>query len=53
MTNAEKLQKAMDEASRLYKELPDWMKVKPTGSSASVERTVRPTSRGDSRRRDD
>lgn len=44
MSNAEKLQKTMNEASELYKKLPEWVKKQTTASPASVERTVRPMS---------
>jgi len=44
MSNGEKLQKTMNEASELYKKLPEWVKKQTTASSASVERTVRPMS---------
>jgi uncharacterized phage infection (PIP) family protein YhgE len=53
MTNAEKLQKTMDEASRLYEELPAWLKTATkasSASSASVQRTVRPGSEEQKRR---
>ncbi|MGH9424143.1 MAG: hypothetical protein ACRD3J_29495 [Thermoanaerobaculia bacterium] len=45
MTNAEKLQKKMDEVSRKYENLPEYLKrdsARP--QSASIYRTVRPTS---------
>lgn len=45
MSNAEKLQKTMTEASREYQKLPAWVKAETTRTpSASVDRTVRPTS---------
>lgn len=45
MTNAEKLQKTMIEASREYKELPEYLKRESARpQSASIYRTVRPTS---------
>jgi hypothetical protein len=44
MSNGEKLQKTMNEASELYKKLPEWVKNQKTSTSAAVERTVRPMS---------
>ncbi len=48
MTNAEKLAKAMKEASEFYKKLPDWAKTKTKADPICVEQTVRP---GEDRKR--
>lgn len=50
MSNAEKLQKTMDDAARKYERLPEYLKrdsARP--HSASLYRTVRPT--GDAKKR--
>jgi hypothetical protein len=44
MSNAEKLQKTMDEAVRRYESLPEYLKRDSSRpQSASIHRTVRPT----------
>jgi hypothetical protein len=45
MSNGEKLQKTMNEASREYEKLPGYLKQEASRPrSASIDRTVRPTS---------
>lgn len=45
MNNAEKLQRTMDEVSREYQKLPEYLKKDSSRPrSASIDRTVRPTS---------
>lgn len=52
MSNGEKLQKTMDDASREYKNLPAWLKQDASRTpSASVVRTVRPTSDSGTKKR--
>ena len=44
MSNAEKLQKTMDEATRRYEKLPEYLKRESARpQSAALYRTVRPT----------
>jgi hypothetical protein len=48
MTNAEKLAKAMKEASEFYDKLPEWAKTKTKAVPMSARLTVRP---GEERKR--
>ncbi len=50
MTNGEKLQKTMEEASRNFQKLPEYLKRESSRpQSASIYRTVQPT--GDPKKR--